>query len=98
MTAQPPDEVQQLRAAMDAVNSVLVLVLHQRAQMCRRIAACKVRLGLPLVDEARERAMLEAMLREDPGHDEGFPPAALERIVRAVLAESRALVEEAGRA
>jgi chorismate mutase len=97
MTAPTPDEVERLRAEIDRVNAALVGALQQRARLCRLIAQQKRQLGWPMVDAARESAMLEAMLHRGAADADGFPTAALKRIVRAVLAESRALVESVGR-
>jgi|KBSSwiStaDraftv2_1062776.scaffolds.fasta_scaffold710927_2 chorismate mutase len=95
MTAEPRDELLRLRAEMDAVNARLAAVLHDRARLCRRIAAHKRAHGLPLADPARERQMLEALLAGalQPGTAGGFAPRELEGILRAVFAASRRLVE-----
>jgi chorismate mutase len=73
---------------MDAVNERLLAVLQERARLVLRIAAHKRRLRLPIADPEREQAMLAVLLRV-PGA--GFPPVALERLLRAVFAESRQL-------
>jgi len=95
MTAEPRDELLRLRADMDAVNARLLAVLHDRARLCRRIAAHKRAHGLPLADPARERQMLDELLADAlrPGAADGFPPRELEGILRAVFAASRRLVE-----
>src|SRR5262245_53210596 len=97
MTAEPRDELLRLRAEMDAVNVRLAAVLHDRARLCRRIAAHKRAHGLPLADPAREQQMLDALLAQalQPGATGGFPPRDLEGILRAVFAASRRLVEGA---
>jgi len=99
MTTAPGDPLARLRAAMDAINDRLVAVLQERAALCRQIARWKQSQGLPLADAGRETAMLAALVAQcgDQSAGEGFAPAALERILRAVLAESRALVLAHGR-
>lgn len=84
------DELDRLRAEMDAVNERLQSVLQERARLCARIAAWKKGRGLPAVDPAREEAMLARVLATA---GPGFDRAALRRIWTAVLAESRAIVE-----
>jgi chorismate mutase len=85
-------ELATLRDAMDDVNRRLRDVLQERGRLVLRIGEWKRSRGMLLVDVAREAEMLAAVLRE-PG--EGYGPGALERLFRAVLAESRALLEVA---
>lgn len=86
----PPSELDALRAAMDVLNRRLVDVLHERARLCRRIGALKKVHGQAAADPTRERQMLAALL--GPGATDGFAPAELEPILRAVFAASRAVV------
>lgn len=79
-----------LRAAIDACNGRLVAELDARARLVRAIGAWKAAHGAPALDDAREAAML-ARVRAMASVD-GYGPDALERIFRAVLAESRAIV------
>jgi chorismate mutase len=76
------------RARMDRVNDALCALLQRRARLAVEIAAWKHGRGLGIADPARERAMLTAMLSGAPP---GFDAAALRRILRVVLRESRAL-------
>ncbi|MBK6940201.1 MAG: chorismate mutase [Planctomycetes bacterium] len=75
-----------LRADVDRINVDLVRTLQQRARLVARVAALKRRLGIPIADVARERAMLRAAL-EAAGT--GFPRSTLARILRCVFDESR---------
>jgi chorismate mutase len=86
----PDDELTLLRGEMDELNRRLVAALHERAALCRRIAAAKRRLSLPAVDAARETAMMTALVASVPG--DGFAVAALANVLQVVFAESRALV------
>lgn len=86
----PPSELDALRAAMDVLNRRLVDVLHERARLCRRIGARKKADGAAAADPAREQQMLAALLGQAPA--DGFAPAELEPILRAVFAASRAVV------
>jgi chorismate mutase len=83
-------ELERLRAAMDAVNSRLVAVLHERARLCRAIGAWKRAHGVAAVDAAREAEMLSALLRDAPA--DGFGRDDLRAILHAVFAASRRIV------
>ncbi len=89
MTADRMDPLLHLRAEMDDVNRRLCAVLHERARLCRRIAAHKRAAGLPLVDAAREQTMLQALLAAPA---DGFDAPSLEGILRSVFTASRAIV------
>jgi chorismate mutase len=86
------DELDRLRAAIDVCNRRLVAVLHERAQLVRRIGACKAARRLPPVDPAREAAMLAAACAQVPA--DGYPTAALRTILAAVFAASRPLAAD----
>jgi chorismate mutase len=73
---------------MDRVNRALCAVLQRRARLAVEIAAWKHRRGLAIADPARERAMLHSMLAQA---GPGFDRAALARLLRTVLRESRLL-------
>lgn len=95
------DELTRLRERMDAINARLCALLHERAALCREIGAWKRRHGVAAADPAREAAMLAQLLSmpstpAEPGT--GLDRAALERILRCVLDESRALVAVSMRA
>lgn len=85
-------ELTRLRAAMDVVNQRLVAALHDRARLCRTIAALKHAHGAAAHDPEREAAMRTALLRSPPA--DGFPAAALAAVLDAVFAASRQLVEQ----
>jgi chorismate mutase len=91
MNARPDNRTQgdlaRQRARMDRLNLRLRDLLQQRARLAIDIACWKAARGLPVADPARERAMLAAML-ESPGP--GFERPALQRLLRAILRESRA--------
>lgn len=86
------DELDSLRARMDAINLEIRDRLQARARLVTAIAQWKRAHGQRIADPGREAAMLAQVLA---GAGEGFPPAALQRIFAAVFAESRALAERA---
>jgi chorismate mutase len=89
MNTEP--ELHDLRAAMDVVNRRLVDVLHDRARLCRAIAAWKRAHGSPPVDASREQQMLAALLQDAPA--DGYGPVALARILHEVFTASRQIVQ-----
>ena len=85
-------ELERLRCAIDACNRDLCATLDERARLVRGVAAWKRAHGAAPLDPAREDEMLRrvrALARPD-----GYGADALERIFRAVIAESRAIVED----
>lgn len=84
------DELTALRQQMDDVNRRLTTVLHERAQLARRIGAIKRDAGMATTDPEREAAVLDEMLRDLPA--DGFDADALATILKAVLQASRDIV------
>lgn len=80
-----------MRKAMDAINQRLVAVLHDRARLCRTIAAWKRAHAMAGADPAREEAMLAALVRDVPA--DGFSREQLTAILNAVFAASREVVQ-----
>ena len=85
------EELARLRARMDAINERLAAVLHERACLVRTIGAWKRAHGRDAIDEARETAMLAAVMRDRP--DTGYSEAELRAIFTAVFAASRRLAQ-----
>jgi len=83
-------ELAKLRQQMDDVNRRLTSVLHERAQLARRIGAVKRRAGIATNDPDRETVMLQAMLHDAPA--DGFSADALQTILQTVLQASRDIV------
>jgi chorismate mutase len=73
---------------MDRLNARLLALLQRRAQLAVTIARWKHARGLAVPDARREEEMMRAWMKQ-PGP--GFAPAALRRILRTILAESRRL-------
>ena len=76
------------RARMDRLNARLLAVLQRRAQLAVTIARWKHARGLTVPDARREAEMMRAWMKQS---GPGFTPAALRRILRTVLDESRRL-------
>lgn len=87
-----PDDpqLQALRAAVDDCNRRLFVLLQERAKLAATIGIHKRRHGLPAIDPRREQAMAAALAQAPPAGP--LDAAALQRILEAVLLETRRLV------
>lgn len=80
---------------MDEIDGEIVRLLNERAKIARKIGIVKVQAGLPIVDLDREEAILR---RVCAGNNEHLNCAALERIYKRIITESRRLqVENVGK-
>ncbi|MFM1871758.1 MAG: Chorismate mutase type [Planctomycetota bacterium] len=85
-------ELQALRAAVDDCNRRLFALLQERAALAGAIGVHKRRHGLPAIDPQREQAMASALAAAPPAGP--LDARALQRILDAVLLETRRLVAE----
>ncbi|MEM3031176.1 MAG: chorismate mutase [Candidatus Micrarchaeia archaeon] len=79
-----------LRRRIDALDRRIIALLQKRARIAREIGREKRRLGLPILDRKRERAVLRNAAKAKGA----FPRASLLRIYREIIracteAESR---------
>jgi chorismate mutase/prephenate dehydratase len=82
-------ELARLRAEIDRVDRELLAVLNRRAALVREVGALKGAAGRGAVYRAgRERDLVEALVRENPGP---FPSAALPALYREIISASRSL-------
>jgi chorismate mutase len=89
-----PDGLEGLRAELDEADSALVELLARRCGLARAIADVKTRAGLPIVDPAREAAVVRraAKLARERAVDE----EAVRRIFWSVIDLARRIeLEEA---
>jgi chorismate mutase len=56
-----------LREEITAVDDAIVAAVNRRLQIARRIFEYKEANGIPIVDADREDAMLERLVRDNPG-------------------------------
>ncbi|MCB9887155.1 MAG: chorismate mutase [Planctomycetes bacterium] len=84
-------ELHRLRAAVDDCNGRLVALLQERAGLAAAIGRWKAAHGQAALDPAREAQMLEAIAAA--AGDGPLDGPALQRVLTAVLAETRRLVE-----
>ena len=79
-------KLEDCRKVIDAIDAEILGLLNRRADLSRLIGLMKTSAGLPIVDEAREDAVIRRIVRENPGE---IADAALISIYREILSESR---------
>jgi len=86
----PPPEIAAMRKAIDEVDHALLELVARRRSLVAEVFAKKRALGLPLVDAAREADLVEE--RRAFAEALGVPGELAERLFRALLDDSHALV------
>jgi chorismate mutase/prephenate dehydratase len=81
-------ELAELRAEIDRVDRGILARLNERAALGERVGKIKSRAGRPVFSAARERDLLAALCRDNPGP---FPAAAIEPVFREIISATRAL-------
>jgi chorismate mutase len=82
------------RNEIDRIDSQILELLNQRADIVRKIGETKIRAGMPIVDWRREAEILGRMSRQTKGPLEA---ESLARIYMAILRESRQIQFELSR-
>ena len=82
------DAIEEWRRRIDAIDEQLVRLLNSRSQCVVEIGRIKRARGLPLYSPEREEALLERVLRDNPGP---LDPAAVRRLFERIIDESRRL-------
>jgi chorismate mutase len=80
--------IQQQRSVIDELDLELLCLINRRARAVAEIGRLKRQHKLPVCDEARESAVLSAVLQRNDGP---LNAASLRRIFGAIMAESRRL-------
>ena len=83
-----PSEIDGWRRRIDAIDEQLVRLLNSRSACAVEVGRLKMRLGLPVYSPEREAAILERVMRENPGPLE---PTAVRRVFERIIDESRRL-------
>ena len=83
-------ELSDWRSRIDSLNLELVRILSERARCALAIAELKKKKMLPVLDAARERQVLEAVIARNPGP---LSDDAIRRIFEIIMAEHRGLEE-----
>jgi 3-deoxy-7-phosphoheptulonate synthase/chorismate mutase len=61
------DRLKELRSELDRINSELLVLLNQRADVVERLGRLKHARGVPAFDPEREREQLDMLVRENQG-------------------------------
>jgi len=81
-------ELATLRSEIDRVDRALLARLNERAALGQQVGRLKSRAGRPVFSAARERDLLAALGRDNPGP---FPTDAIEPVFREIISATRAL-------
>jgi chorismate mutase/prephenate dehydratase len=84
------DELERLRAAIDAVDRGLLAALNERARLVQEVGRIKQRRGTPVYEASRELHIVEALQRANAGP---FPDAGLAPVFREIISATRSLEE-----
>ena len=80
--------MEELRDAINQIDSELLRLFNQRAALALEIGHIKKKLGLPIYDPQREKLIFERMRQDNPGP---LDDAAVVRLYERVIDESRSL-------
>jgi len=80
--------IDELRREIDRLDSVLLQIFNQRANIALKIGEIKKGRGLPVYDPAREKLIFQRMKAENPGP---LDDDAIVRLFERVIDESRRL-------
>lgn len=79
----------ELRRQIDDINHQLLILLAKRRALVLKIAEAKKALKLPVRDKAREKAMLDRVLKD--AETLGLPPDSTAAVFKTIFKESRRL-------
>jgi chorismate mutase/prephenate dehydratase len=80
--------ISELRSAIDKIDTELLALLNRRASYSLEVGRIKSSTGLPVLRPARERALLDKLIADNPGP---LPEEHLLAIYSEILSSSRAL-------
>ena len=83
-------ELADWRSRIDELNVKLLEILSDRAKCALAIAGLKKKKMLPVLDAARERQVLDAVITRNPGP---LSDEDIRRIFECIMAEHRGLEE-----
>lgn len=89
MPRRPPDpvsEIDRIRKELDGLDSSILSLLHRRIELVREVGKLKEKLAAKSWAPAREKAILERLLRENRGV---FPERGLRQIFLEIFSTSR---------
>lgn len=80
--------IDDLRCEIDRLDTELLKIFNQRAQLALQIGELKKTAGLPIFDPNREKKIFQRMKNENPGP---LDDQAIVRLFERVIDESRRL-------
>ena len=80
------DKLTSLRKEIDQLDSQLVEILAQRAQITRQVGEYKSQVGMPIYAPDREAELIAKRQKEAESH--GVPPALVEDLLRRIMRDS----------
>jgi len=80
--------IDDLRSEIDRLDSDLLKIFNQRAQLALKIGEIKKTTGIPIFDPGREKRIFQRMKAENPGP---LDDQAIVRLFERVIDESRRL-------
>jgi chorismate mutase/prephenate dehydratase len=87
----PPADLDALRKRIDRVDTSLLELLAERAELVAEVSEAKRSRGLSTVDPERENALLQRVLARGAGR---FPPEAILAVFREIMSASVSLQAE----
>ena len=81
-------KIDDLRSEIDRLDSELLKIFNQRAQLALQIGEIKKTTGIPIFDPGREKRIFQRMKNENPGP---LDDQAIVRLFERVIDESRRL-------
>jgi chorismate mutase-like protein len=91
MTAEEAQKaLQGFRDEIDALDARILALLNERAAVAEKIGDTKAAASLPVVELARERAVVERMMERNGGP---LSAQAVERIYQTIMLEMRRIQE-----
>ena len=82
------DELERLRAAIDAVDRELLACLNERARLVEEVGRVKRAGGTPIYEPSREARIVDALRQANTGP---FPDAGLAPVYREIISAMRSL-------
>lgn len=77
------DEIQPFRLEIDQINEEIIKKISQRKEAALAIGEIKKKYGKPVIDKAREKAILERI--REKAQNNGLEPDALERVFKEII-------------
>lgn len=81
------------RTRIDELENVIIELLNKRAEYAVEIGKIKKECGLPVLDAAREREILDRVAAKTEKLRGPLSPESMKRIFQAIMAETRQVEE-----